>query len=91
MTSHSQQAKSGTTLNFRIDPSLKADFMAATESENRPVSEVLRELISSYLEQKRRRHFEIEARRQSLSIVSSPEEKEVMHWIQDVTDTRDWK
>lgn len=90
MPSRNQQSKSG-TLNFRIDPRLKADLMAATEDENRPVAEVLRELISNYLEQRQRRRFEIEARRQSQLIASSPEEREVMNWIQDVTDSRDWK
>jgi hypothetical protein len=59
-----------------------------SQQTTRPVAEVLRELISSYLERGRRYRFEMEARRQSRSIASSPDEKEVMHWIHDVTDIR---
>ena len=34
-----------TTLNLRIDATLKAEFMAQMEAEDRPASEVLRSLM----------------------------------------------
>ena len=64
------------TLNLRIDIQLKSDFASAAEAENRPVAEVLRGLMRSYVE---------EARRQSQLIAGSEDESEVMRWIQDVS------
>ncbi len=81
----------GTTFTFRIDPDLKQEFMAITETENKPVSQVLRDLMAGYIGRKKRTQFEMEARRQSKLIASSPEEAEVMDWISDVTDTEGWK
>lgn len=81
----------GSTLTFRIDPALKREFLAITETENKPVSQVLRDLMAAYVERKKRKQFESEAHRQSLLIASSPEEAEVMDWISDVTDTEGWK
>ena len=37
------------TLNLRIDPSLKAEFFALSETKNMPVAEILRELDSRLL------------------------------------------
>ncbi|MGC2112338.1 MAG: antitoxin MazE-like protein [Candidatus Korobacteraceae bacterium] len=73
------------TLNLRVDPELKADFVAATESENKPVAEVLRELMRSYVQRARRRKFAAEARRQSRLVADSADEAEVMNWIRDVS------
>jgi hypothetical protein len=81
----------GSTFTFRIDPALKREFIAVTETEDKPVSQVLRDLMASYVERKKRKQFETEARRQSLLIASSPEEAEVMDWISDVTDIEGWK
>lgn len=81
----------GTTFTFRIDPDLKQEFMALTEAENKPVSQVLRDLMAAYVGRKKRKQFELEARRQSKLIASSPEEAEVMDWISDVTDPEGWK
>jgi len=81
----------GSTFTFRIDPDLKREFLAVTETENKPVSQVLRDLMAAYIERKKRKQFEMEARRQSKLIASSPEEAEVMEWISDVTDTEAWR
>ncbi len=89
MAKPSQHA--GTTFTFRIDPDLKQEFMAVTETENKPVSQVLRDLMAAYVERKKRKQFEMEARRQSKLIASSPEEAEVMDWISAVTDPEGWK
>jgi hypothetical protein len=71
------------TLNLRLDATLKAEFAAAVE--DRPVAEVLRSLMREYVEEARQRRFAAEARRQSRLIAASEEEAEVMRWIQDVS------
>jgi predicted DNA-binding protein len=73
------------TLNLRIDPELKAEFMAAVAATDRPAAEVLRNLMQSYVEEARQRRFAAEARRQSQLIAASEDEAEVMRWIQDVS------
>ena len=73
------------TLNLRIDATLKSEFAAAVEAEDRPAAEVLRMLMRRYVEEARRRRFAAEARRQSQLIDASEDEAEVMRWIQDVS------
>ena len=58
------------TFNFRLDPALKAAFTAAAEAGHEPAAEILRRFMRSYVAQKRRRAFETEAHRQSLSIAA---------------------
>ena len=65
--------------------------MAVIETENKPVAQVLRHFMASYVERRKRKEFEAEARRQSLLIAASPEEEQVMDWISDVTDIEAWK
>jgi antitoxin component of RelBE/YafQ-DinJ toxin-antitoxin module len=73
------------TFNLRIDATLKAEFAAAVEKENRPAAEVLRSMMRDYVEEARRRQFAAEARRQSRMIADAKDEAEVMRWIQDVS------
>lgn len=73
------------TLNLRVDPALKAEFVAATEAQNKPVAEVIRDLMRAYVQHARRRKFASEARRQSRLIAHSPDDAEVMNWIRDVS------
>ena len=73
------------TLNLRVDPALKAEFVAATEAENKPVAEVLRDFMRSYVTRVRRKKFAAEARRQSQRVANSADESEVMNWIRDVS------
>ena len=80
-----------TTLNLRLDVSLKAEFTAAVEMENRVASDVLRELMRRYAEEVRRRRFEAEAREQSQLIADSRDEAEVMRWIRDVSFQENFK
>jgi hypothetical protein len=54
-----------TSFNLRIDPALKAAFTAATQAEDRPAAQVLRDFMRSYVRHRERRAFEAEARRQS--------------------------
>ena len=55
------------------------------------MAQVLRDFMASYVERRKRKEFEAEARRQSLLIAASPEEEQVMDWISDVTDIEAWK
>ena len=79
------------TFTFRVDTTLKKTFMAVTDKENKPVAQVLRDFMSDYVERKKRKEFEAEARRQSAVIAGSPEEEQVMGWIKDVADPEGWK
>lgn len=54
------------SFNFRIDPALKAAFSQATEAEDKPAAQVLRDFMRAYVKQRERRAFLSEARRQSL-------------------------
>ncbi len=54
------------TLACRIEPALKAAFTRIADQENKPVGELLRELVRERVERKRRLMFEAEARRQSI-------------------------
>lgn len=74
-----------TTLNLRVDAALKQEFVSEAEAEDRPVSEVLRELMRDYVDEARQRRFAAEARRQSELIAASEDEAEVMRWIKDVS------
>jgi antidote-toxin recognition MazE-like antitoxin len=80
-----KQRRKDDTLNLRVDPALKSEFVSATEFEGRPVAEVLRELMRNYVHRARKRKFGEEARRQSRLVASSPDETEVMRWIRDVS------
>lgn len=85
------QPHNSDTLNFRLEPQLKADFIAAAERERRPVADVLRDLMRNYVRDRKRRAFVAEARRQSRLIASSQEEKEAMEWVDRAADTKGWK
>ncbi|MFY8105313.1 MAG: hypothetical protein ACOVKO_00245 [Elstera sp.] len=56
------------TFNFRIDPALKAAFTQATEAEDKPAAQVLREFMRGYVARQKRRAYEAEARRQSMAV-----------------------
>ncbi|MCD8461093.1 antitoxin of toxin-antitoxin stability system [Xylella taiwanensis] len=38
---------------MKLEPELRAEFMAEAASEDRPASQILRELMRSYIEQRR--------------------------------------
>jgi hypothetical protein len=54
------------SFNFRIDPALKAAFTQATEAEDKPAAQVLRDFMRAYVRNRERRAFEAEAGRQSI-------------------------
>ena len=83
------------SFNFRIDPKLKAEFQTATEAEDKPAAQVLRDFMRAYVERQRERALTSEARRQSrvlaeYATASGSDEVEVMRWIEDVADTEGW-
>ena len=45
------------SFNFRVDPKLKAAFQSATEAEDKPAAQVLREFMRAYVERHRQRAF----------------------------------
>jgi hypothetical protein len=86
-----------TSFNLRIDPKLKAAFAAATEAEDKPAAQVLREFMRAYVRQRERRAFEAGARRQSLVVaeaarVPGSDEHAVMREIEaELEDERFWR
>ncbi|KND61498.1 Prevent host death protein, Phd antitoxin [Candidatus Burkholderia verschuerenii] len=68
------QHPKGETFNFRIDPALKAAFTAATEADDKPAAQVLRDFMLTYVKQKEGRAFAAEAHRQSLAIAARSRE-----------------
>ena len=73
-------------LTFRIEPALKAAFTRIAGEEHKPVSELLRELVHERVERRRRRAFELEARRQSLEPAAAAldprsDEAAMLRWL----------
>lgn len=68
------RAPNAETVTFRIDPVLKTAFAKIAAEEARPVGELLRELVRERVEQKARREFEAEARRQSLEAAAAAQD-----------------
>lgn len=83
-----------TSFNLRIDPALKAAFTAATQAEDKPAAQVLRDFMRAYVQRRERRLFETEARRQSKLLAeaahdpSSPEAEE-LRWLEAYADQDD--
>jgi hypothetical protein len=62
------QTPKDSSFTLRIDPALKAAFTAATEAEDKPAAQVVREFMRSFVKRREREAFEAEARRQSLEL-----------------------
>jgi hypothetical protein len=58
------------TFNFRVDPALKADFQAATDAEDKPAAQVLRDFMRAFVARSRHRNFVAAAHRQSAAIAA---------------------
>jgi hypothetical protein len=89
------QHRKASSFNLRIDPALKAAFTAATEAEDKPAAQVLRQFMRAYVKQRQRKAFEAEARRQSLVLAErardpASDEAAVMRWIEGVADCDGW-
>ena len=84
-----------TSFNLRIDPALKAAFTAATEAEDKPAAQVVRDFMRAYVKQRERRAFEAEARRQSQLLAEeardpTSNEAEEMRWLTALVDQDDF-
>jgi hypothetical protein len=88
------------TFNFRIDPTLKAAFVAATEAADKPAAQVLRDFMRAYVRRKNRLTLEAEAIRQSRAIAArardpGSDEYQVMREIEAELDSdafaAEWK
>src|SRR5438045_519869 len=85
-------------ITFRVPRELKAAFIEIAVQEAKPVGELLRELVRDRVEQKRRRVFEAEARRQSLAAAAlardpNSDEAAVMRELEADLDEfgKEWK
>ena len=85
------------TMTFRIDPQTKAAITAVARSEDKPVGELLRELVRGRIEEGHRRLFEAEARRQSLEAAAAAkdpnsDEARVMRELEaDLDEIDEWR
>lgn len=80
-----------TSFNLRLDPALKAAFTAATEAEDKPAAQVIRDFMRAYVERRTRRAFEAEARRQSKRLAAAADEPgspeaEELRWLEAFVD-----
>jgi hypothetical protein len=83
------------SFNLRIDPALKAAFVAAAEAEDRAAASVLREFMSAYVKRREQRDFRAEAQRQSRMIAAharqaGSDERSVMREIEADLDRDDF-
>jgi hypothetical protein len=69
--SHYSSDPKPAVVTFRLGPKLKAEFTEIAEREEKPVGELLRELVQEHVKRVRRREFEAEARRQSLECAAA--------------------
>jgi hypothetical protein len=51
-------------VTFRLDATLKDEFVGIAQEEDKPVGELLRELVREHVKRRKRLAFEAEARRQ---------------------------
>lgn len=88
------------SFNFRIDPALKSAFAEATEAEDKPAAQVLREFMRAYVSRQKRRVFEVEARRQSRAIADRARDpnsdeaaslRELEAWLDEDYFSGEWK
>src|SRR5438046_2388699 len=85
-------------ITVRVPSALKAALAGIAQQESKPLGELLRELIRDRIEQKQRREFEAEARRQCLAINAAArdptsDEAAVMRELDANFDefSREWK
>ena len=58
------------TFTFRLDPDLRRELSRAAAAEQVQPAELVRTLVRRHLDQRARRAFEAEARRQSLAVAA---------------------
>jgi hypothetical protein len=85
-------------ITLRIPPGLKAALVEIATQEEKPLGELLRELIRQRIQEKEQREFEIEARRQCLGANAAAQdansdEAAVMHELEvDLEEfSKEWR
>lgn len=73
------------------DPALKAAFTAATEADDKPAAQVIRDFMRAYVKRRERRALEAEARQQSRLLAAAARdpnsaEAEEMRWLEAFVD-----
>jgi hypothetical protein len=58
------------SFNFRVDSRLKAEFRAATDADDVPAAQILRNFMRTYITRRNRLDFAAEAHRQSEAIAA---------------------
>ena len=86
------------TVTFRLEAALKDEFADIAAAEQKPVGELLRELVRLHVKQRKRLAFEAEARRQCEIINAAArdpnsDEARVMHEVDANFEdfAREWK
>jgi hypothetical protein len=79
------------TITIRVERKLKDQFITAAKTENRPASEVLRDLMLAYVEDRERVRFEAEAHRESKLIAAAFDEKEVDLFFEQTWSLPGWR
>lgn len=77
--------------NFRVEPELKAAFVAAAAADDRPAGQLLRDFMRRCVAVRARAEFAAEAKRQSRLIAAdTAAEAEIIDWIGKVSDRSGW-
>lgn len=85
------------TMTFRLDTATKAAITAVARAEDKPVGELLRELVRERVAESKRRNFETEAHRQSLEAAKAArdpgsDEARVMRELEaDLAEFGEWR
>ncbi len=79
------------TITIRVERKLKDEFISATKTEDRPASEVLRDLMLAYIEDRERKRFEVDALRESKLVAASFDEKEVDLLFEETWNLPGWR
>ena len=82
---------SAETITIRVERTLKDEFISATKTEDRPASEVLRDLMLAYIQDRERKRFEADALRESKLIAASFDEKEVDLLFEETWNLPGWR
>jgi hypothetical protein len=79
------------TMTIRLDRKLKDEFISAAKTEDRPASEVLRDLMLAYVEDRERKLFEAEAQRESRLVAAAFDGEEVDLLFEETWNLPGWK
>jgi hypothetical protein len=79
------------TITIRLERKLKDEFISAAKTEDRPASEVLRDLMLAYVEDRERKRFEAETQRESKLVAAAFDGAEVDRLFEETWNLPGWK